>query len=167
MRAWKQINGYLFHSHPLLVFSTYTHPQSREDLGTLFRHICDLDAEDRLLDCYAESSGYAVGYFIERVLGVLSVGGESLMVETNAEFKLQVPCGMIHITKELSVTQICPQIATRFSQVYDELPLLCQFILKTVAVANKDYSYPLKQGVVEQVIIKMMAQGIGKQNSTN
>lgn len=135
---------------------------SREDLRALFLHICDTEAEERLIDCYAESSGYAAGYFVERLLGVLSIGGESLLVETNSNFKLQVPEGMIKITKELSVTQICPQIATRYSQIYDDLPLICQLILKIVAVANKDCPIPLSQGVIQQVINCMIAQGIEK-----
>lgn len=135
---------------------------SREDLRALFLHICDMQAEERLIDCYAESSGYAAGYFVERLLGVLSIGDDALLVETNANFKLQVPAGMIKITKELSVTQICPQIATRYSQIYDDLPLICQLVLKIVAVANKDCPIPLSQGVIQQVINSMIAQGIQK-----
>lgn len=135
---------------------------SREDLRALFLHICDMEAEERLIDCYGESAGYAAGYFVERLLGVLSIGGDSLLVETNANFKLQVPEGMIKITKELSVTQICPQIATRYSQIYDDLPLICQLVLKIVAVANKDCPIPLSEGVIQQVINSMIAQGIQK-----
>jgi hypothetical protein len=136
---------------------------SLDDLRVLFRHICDVEAEDRLLNCYAESAGYAAGYFIERLLGILSVGGESVLVETNSNFKLQVPPGMINMTKELSVTQVCPQVATRFSQVYDDLPLVCQLILKIVAVANKDYRFPLNQSVIEEVLNRLIEQGIQKE----
>lgn len=132
---------------------------SWEDLHALCLHVCDTEAEERLIDCYGESSGFAAGYFVERLRGVLNVGGESL-VETNTHFKLQVPEGMIKITKELSVTQICPQIATRYFQIYDDLPLICQLILKIVAVATKDCPIFLIQGIIQQVIKSMIAQGI-------
>ena len=136
---------------------------SRDDLRSLLSHLCDFEPEERLLSCYAESSGCAAGYFIERVLGVLSVGGDSLLVETNAEFQLQVPRGMVRITKDLTVAQICPQIATRFYQIYDDLPLFGQLILKIVAVANKDYSYPLRQSVVHEVMNRLIEHGIDQE----
>lgn len=147
---------------PVLEVGEATH----EELRALFRHICDVEPDDRLLNCYAESSGFAAGYFIERVIGILSVGGESVLVETNADFKLQVPPGMINMTKELSVTQVCPQIATRFSQVYDDLPLVCQLILKIVSVFNKDYRLPLKQSVVQGVLDRLIEHGIQKNELT-
>lgn len=73
----------------------------KEELRTLFHDLSDMVAEDRLLDAYAEASGYYAGYFIERVVGIQNFSaelcrvGQSGLVETNNKFELQAPPGKL------------------------------------------------------------------------
>jgi hypothetical protein len=111
----------------------------QEELQWLFRDLLDTEVEDTLLDTYSEASGHCAGYFIERSVAVqhLSaiawIDGELALTAMSMDQVLHIPRGHVRENKELKVTQIRGEIATRFSQLYDELPPLCQItVLRSV-----------------------------------
>lgn len=105
---------------------------SRGDLGRMFREIEDMEAHERWLKIYGESSGYCAGYFVERVAASrfiseqLRLQGEKGHAMTNEDLMLQVPTGMMKRNRDLTVHQISADIAMKFTQVFDGLPPLFQ-----------------------------------------
>jgi uncharacterized protein (UPF0147 family) len=81
-------------------------------------------------------------------------------VETSKELVLHIPPGLIRKNKELTVNQIRCEIAMRFSQIYDELPPLCQMMLKTLAVATRQGFYKLPKEVLWEVINDLISGGV-------
>jgi class 3 adenylate cyclase len=136
---------------------------SLDELRTLFRDLWDMEVEDRWLETYAEASGYCAGYFIERAAAVRSLSselwkdGKSALAETSKELVLHIPPGFIRQNKELTVTQIRAEIAMRFSQIYDELPPLCQMMLKTLTVATRQGFYKLPRRILWEVMNDLIA----------
>jgi class 3 adenylate cyclase len=138
---------------------------SLDELRTLFRDLWDMEVEDRWLETYAEASGYCAGYFIERAAAVRMLSsdlwkdGKSALAETSKELVLHIPPGLIRENKELTVTQIRAEIAMRFSQIYDELPPLCQMMLKTLTVATRQGFYKLPRRILWEVMNDLIANG--------
>jgi hypothetical protein len=103
-----------------------------EDLRLLFRDIGDMEVDDRWLDTYAESSGCLPGYFVERttacrtISGKLWSQGKQGLAITNQDMTLQIPHGMIKQNKDLTAHQVSPEVAMKFTQLFDELPPLFQ-----------------------------------------
>jgi class 3 adenylate cyclase len=139
---------------------------SQDELRTLFRDLWDMEVEDRWLDTYAEASGHCAGYFIERAAAVRSLSselwkdGKSALAETSKELILHIPPGLIRQNKELTVTQVRAEISMRFSQIYDELPPLCQMMLKTLTVATRQGFYKLPRRILWEVMNDLVANGV-------
>ena len=139
---------------------------SRTELCTLFRDMFDMEVEDRLLDTYAEASGYCAGYFIERMVAIRNLSSElsrerrSGLTEVSEELVLFIPKGLIRLNKNLTVTQVRTEIAMRFSQIYDELPPLCQMILKILTVASRNTLFRLPQKILWAVMNDLIAKGV-------
>jgi hypothetical protein len=125
-----------------------------------------MEVEDRWLETYAEASGHCAGYFIERAAAVRSLSselwkdGKSALAETSKELVLHIPPGLIRKNKELTVTQIRAEIAMRFSQIFDELPPLCQMMLKTLTVATRQGFYKLPRRILGEVMNDLIANGV-------
>ena len=141
---------------------------SKEELRTLCRDMFDLEVEDRLLDAYAEASGFCAGYFIERLVAIrnmsaeLSKEGKPGLTEISEDLVLFIPRGLVRLNKRLKVTQVRAEIAMRFSQVYDELPPLCQTILKILTIAGRNRLFKLPQRILWDVMNDLIAVGVDR-----
>jgi len=139
---------------------------SKEELRDLFRALSDIDVEDRILDAYAEASGFAAEYFVERFNAVRNLSaelwkeGRPALVETSADLIFHIPPRLVRKNKDLKVTDIRAEIAMLFSQLFDEIPPLCQMVLKIVTIATRRGFYKLPYKVLWQCMNSMIEQGI-------
>ena len=112
------------------------------ELRRMFRDLSDMEVEDRWLDAYAETSGFCAGYFIKRaaasrnISGQLWSEGKAGLAETSEKLVLSIPPGLVRTNRLIKVTQVSPEAAMRFHQIYDELPPLFQMLTKVLSVAT-------------------------------
>jgi hypothetical protein len=143
---------------------------SKEELRTLFRDVADIEVEDRWIDAYAESSGFSAEYFLERAEAVrhMSAGlwkeGQPALIETSEELVLHIPPKLVRKNKELKVTQIRAEIAMYFSYIYDDLPPLCQMVLKIVTIATRRGFYKVPYEILWNAMNDLIAQGVAKKD---
>ena len=122
--------------------------------------------EDRWLDAYAEASGFAAEYFLERTQAVRNLSaelwkeGEPALVETSADLIFHIPPRLVRKNKDLKVMQIRAETAMLFSQLFDEIPPLCQMILKIVTIATRRGFYKLPYRILLESMNGMIAQGV-------
>jgi hypothetical protein len=88
--------------------------------------------------------------------------GKPALFETSEDLILHIPPGLLRKNKELKVTQIRAEIAMRFSQIYDEIPPLCQMVLKIVTIATRRGFYKLPYEILWEAMNDLIAQGVEK-----
>lgn len=144
---------------------------SKDDLRTLSREMIDFEVEDRWLDAYAEASGYCAEYFLQRVETVRKIAAVQWKAENQnrlAFFEisdnlvLHIPPRLVIKNKELKVATICPELAMVFSNIYDDLPPVCQMIIKVITIATRRGFYKLPYGVLVQAMNDLFDHGVEK-----
>jgi class 3 adenylate cyclase len=135
---------------------------SKAELRLLIRDLFDLDVGERWLEAYAESSGYCAEYFLERTEAVrnksaeLWKDGKDALVEISDDLVMNIPEKLMRRNKDLKVTQIRAEIAMRFSQIFDEIPPLCQLILKVITIATRRGFYKVRNSIVLYCVVLLV-----------
>ena len=139
---------------------------SREELRDLFRALSDIEVEDRCLDAYAEASGFAAEYFLERFQALRNISaelwkeGQPALVETSEDLIFHIPPKLVRKNKDIKVTEIKAEIAMFFSQIFDEIPPLCQMVLKIVTIATRRGFYKLPYKILSECMNDLIANGV-------
>lgn len=137
-----------------------------DELRTMFRDIYDMDVEDRWLRTYAESSGNSAGYFMQRADAVrlltakLWNEGKQGYTITSEELVLSIPPGYLRRTRELTVMEISTSLATRFAQLYDDLPPLFQLFSKVLHIATRKGYFKLPRKIMWEALNDLVAKGV-------
>lgn len=132
----------------------------------MFCEIEDIQVEDRWLDTFAEASGFCAEYFLERYNSVLAQcaerwrDGRPALIETSDSLLLHIPPGNVGSNKNLKVTEISAETAMRFSQIYDDIPPLCQMVVKIVTVATRRGFYKLSFKSLWEAMNDLLAEGV-------
>ena len=140
---------------------------TNEDLQRMFRDLSDMEVDDRWLNAYAEASGNCAGYFIERVAAIRRISGKLWseekrpLAETSEELVLHIPYGLVRRNKTLPVMEINAEVAMRFQQLFDELPPLCQTLLKVATVVSRGgYVFHIPSHILYDVLNDLIADGV-------
>ena len=139
---------------------------SREELRDLFRALSDIEVEDRCLDVFAEASGFAAEYFLERFQALRNMSaelwkeGQPALVETSEDLIFHIPPRLVRKNKDINVSKIKAEIAMLFSQIFDEIPPLCQMVLKIVTIATRRGFYKLPYKILGECMNDLIANGV-------
>jgi hypothetical protein len=137
----------------------------------MLRELVDVEVEDRWLDAYAEASGHCAEYFLERAEAVRSMSAvrwkaentnQPAFFEISDDLILHIPPGLVRKNKELKATEISPEIAMVFSNIYDEFPPICQMIIKIITIATRRGFYKLPYGILLLAMNDLIDQGVEK-----
>lgn len=139
---------------------------SREELRDLFRALSDIEVEDRCLDVFAEASGFAAEYFLERFQALRNMSselwkeGQPALVETSEDLTFHIPPRLVRKNKDIKVSEIKAEIAMLFASLFDEIPPLCQMVLKIVTIATRRGFYKLPYKILEDCMNDLIANGV-------
>lgn len=89
--------------------------------------------------------------------------GKLALIETSEDLVLNIPPGLIRKNKDIKVTEIRAEIAMRFSQIYDDIPPLCQLVMKIVTMATRRGFFKLPVGVLSDALNDLIDQGVSDQ----
>ena len=139
---------------------------SREELRDLFRALSDIEVEDRCLDVFAEASGFAAEYFLERFQALRNMSselwkeGQPALVETSEDLIFHIPPRLVRKNKDIKVSEIKAEIAMLFASLVDEIPPLCQMVLKIVTIATRRGFYKLPYKILGECMNDLIANGV-------
>jgi hypothetical protein len=86
--------------------------------------------------------------------------GDRMLVEMWDDLVPRIPPGFVRFHKEVRVMQLGPDLAMRYSQIYDGLPPLFQTACKVLAVALQTEDFCLPQQILWEVLNDLIAQGV-------
>lgn len=138
----------------------------RDELGELFGELADMNIHDRWTSTFADACGNCVGYLIEKAAAIrkkMSFGwakGEDGFTEITDNLKLTISPGYLKKVYSLPVSQVSPEVAMKFSQIFDELPPLMQIILKIMSIASRVTFYNLPRLVIWETLNDLIAEGV-------
>jgi hypothetical protein len=128
--------------------------------------IMDFNVDDRWAQVFAETSGRCVGYFVARILAVRKMSsvlwrqGKSGLIDVTECYSLHVPRRAGRKIKDIDVMQVDPEVAMRFSQVFDELPPRFQSLVKVLNLATRRFSYEVPRRIVWEVLNDLIEEGV-------
>lgn len=143
-----------------------------DELRRLVRDVFDMEVDDRCLDAYAEAAGFSAHYFVERAQAVEKLAISCLrdgvpgLVEMNENLVLTIPPGLVQKNKDLSVSAILPEVAMRFAQIFDDIPVSSQMVVKIVTVGTKGGFFRLPYQVLWETINDILSSGIDREELT-
>jgi hypothetical protein len=126
----------------------------------------DIEVEDRCLDAFAEASGFAAEYFLERFQALrnrsseLWKEGQPALVETSVDLVFHIPPRLVRKNKDIKVSEIKAEIAMLFASLFDEIPPLCQMVLKIVTIATRRGFYKLPYKILGECMNDLIANGV-------
>lgn len=115
------------------------------------------------------SAGYAAEYFLARTKSIRNMSvelwreGKPALIETSEDLVLHIPPRLIRKNKDIKVTEIRAEIAMRFSQIYDDIPPLCQLVMKIVTMATRRGFFKLPVGILWEALNDLIDQGVNEQ----
>jgi hypothetical protein len=141
---------------------------SKSELRVLMRDLADVEVEDRWLEAYAEASGYCAEYFLERVTAVRDLSAElwkeskPALMETSEDLVLHIPPRLVYRNKRLKVTEIRAETAMHFSRIFDELPPVCQLVIKILTIGTRGDFYALPYKIIWEALNDIIATGVDR-----
>jgi hypothetical protein len=137
-----------------------------DEFRFLLKDVGDVRVADALIKTFYEASGHCAGYFIEKSAGIRNLSGKMMSegkrayLELGDDLVLHIPPGFARKTHEMSILQISPDVAMRFTQIYDDLPPLLQTLLKVVAIATRGGFLKLPLTLLWEVLNDLIAEGV-------
>jgi hypothetical protein len=137
-----------------------------DEFRSLTSELSDTGVEDRWLETHVAATGHCAGYFIEKSAGIRNLSGNMLSegkrayMELGDDIVLRIPPGFIRKTHEIFILQISADSATRFTQIYDDLPPLLQTLSKVVAIATRGGFFKLPLTTLWEVLNDLIVEAV-------
>jgi hypothetical protein len=137
----------------------------------MIRELVDIEVEDRWLDAYAEASGHCAEYLLERAEAIRKIAAvqwkaedknQPAYFEISDRLVLHIPPCLVRKNKEKKVTDICPELAMIFSNIYDDFPPICQMVIKVITIATRRGFYRLPYGVLYHAMNDLFENGVAR-----
>lgn len=138
----------------------------QNELGQLFSELADMDVHDRWVSTFGDACGNCTGYLIEKAAAIrkkMALGwakGKYGFTEITDDLKLTLSPGYLKKVYSVPVSQVSPEVAMKFSQIFDELPPLMQIMLKIMSVAARVPFYHLPRVVIWETLNDLIAEGV-------
>lgn len=131
---------------------------SKQEIQILMNDLADMRVEERYVETMREASGNCVGYLIEKAAAIRKSSaelwgqGQRGYVEITTDMEIRASPGCIRKIKEYTVLQVSPDVAMRFSQIFDELPPLFQVFCKILTISARTHFYRLPRTILWEVL---------------
>jgi hypothetical protein len=138
----------------------------QEQLGQLFSELVDMSVHARWTSTFGDACGNCAGYLVEKSAAIRSKmvngwsNGKDGFTEITDRLELTVSPGFMKKVFSFPVGQVNPEVAMKFSQIFDELPPLMQIILKIMSIATRVTFYTLSRVVVWETLNDLVADGV-------
>ena len=137
-----------------------------DELRAMSDVISGVVPSERMLNASALACGLCIGYHAERMGAVRNLSskmwseGRMGFVELNDNFEWTVPLGSRRDVISLPVTQICGEVAMKFSHVFDGLPPVFQTFCKVLCVSARTKFFKLPRAMMWNVLNDLIAEGV-------